>query len=106
MTKRSTLRVAPGSEGVSIWSGELFGAAEAPRLRDFLVRAFSVEEVEQVEWRRSAAFGRIRYGATRNPALIWKKLSRALQRQPDDAVPVARRLDANALCLDAPGSSR
>jgi cation transport ATPase len=75
-------------------------------LRDFLSRAFSVDEVEGVELRRATAFGRIRYGAVPNPSQIWKKLSRALTSE-DDALSVskrpARRIDARLVYLDAPG---
>jgi cation transport ATPase len=110
MIKSSALRVAPGADGVSIWSSEIFGDAEASRLRDFLARAFAVREVEDVELRRADSFGRIRYGSVSNPAQIWKKLSRALGStsdassalQPQDA-PV-RRVDAGLVYLDGPGA--
>ena len=75
MTKSASLRIAPGADGVSIWSAEIFGDDTAARLRDFLARAFSVREVETVELRRKHAFGRIRYGSVVQPAQIWKKLS-------------------------------
>src|SRR5689334_21213432 len=78
MNQRSALRVALGADGVSIYSSEIFGGTETSRVRDFLSRAFAVQEVENVELRRSAAFGRVRYGAVANPAQIWRKLSRAL----------------------------
>src|SRR5688572_10022357 len=105
MTNTSILRVAPGAKGVSIWSSEIFGDAEASRVRDFLSRAFSVREVEGVELRRAASFGRIRY-KTGNPAQIWKQLSRALSGPHASATgsePIPR-IDAAQLFLDLPGA--
>jgi cation-transporting P-type ATPase C len=106
MSQRSVLRITPGAEGVSIWSSEIFGAAQTPRIHEFLSRAFAVEEVESVELRRATSFGRISYRAVANPAQIWKKLSRALSLSDDatassglDAGP-ARRLDPALLYLD------
>ncbi|HET6332461.1 MAG TPA: hypothetical protein VFG30_04580 [Polyangiales bacterium] len=106
MTKTSALRVTPSADGVSIWSSEIFGDPQAARLRDFLSRAFSVDEVQGVELRRATAFGRIRYGAVPNPGQIWKKLSRALTSEDDalsSAKRPARRIDARLVYLDAPG---
>jgi cation transport ATPase len=79
MNESPPLRVALGADGVSIWSREIFGSNEPSRVRDFLARAFAVSEVEAVELRRTKGFGRIRYSATGNPALVWKKLSRVLR---------------------------
>jgi cation transport ATPase len=73
------LRVEPGANSVRIWSEQIFGAAEVATLREFLARAFSVDEVETVELQRADAFGRLRYRARSSPAAIWKKLSRALR---------------------------
>jgi manganese/zinc-transporting P-type ATPase C len=110
MTKPSALRIALGADSVSIWSSEIFGAAEPSKLRDFLSRAFAVQEVDGVELRRATAFGRVRYGAVAHPARIWKQLSRALTSPegaasasglPDTA---ARRIDAGLVYLDGPGS--
>lgn len=108
MIKSSALRVAPAADGVSIWSSEIFGDAEASRVREFLSRAFSVREVEGVELRRAAAFGHIRFGAAANPAQIWRKLSRALSSREDAPTSAvkdapARRIDAGLVYLDSPG---
>ncbi|WP_020181433.1 HAD family hydrolase [Methylopila sp. M107] len=83
MSKSSKLRIAPGADGVSIWSADLFAEPGAARLREFLARAFAVDEVQSVEVRRAAAFGRVRYGAAANPAGVWRKLGAALRG--DDA---------------------
>jgi manganese/zinc-transporting P-type ATPase C len=103
------MRIAPGADGVSIWSSEIFGGAEASRVYEFLSRTFAVKEVETVELRRATHFGRIGYGAVSNPGQIWKKLSRALSA-PSEAPPSSetdteplRRTDAELLYLD--GSS-
>jgi cation-transporting P-type ATPase C len=109
MSKSTALRIALGADGVSIWSSEIFGGAEASRVRDFLSRAFAVPEVDGVELRRAKSFGRIRYAALGNPARVWKKLSRALS-SPDDA-PLAgdspaRRVDAGLLYLEGPSATR
>jgi cation transport ATPase len=110
MIKSEAMRIALGAEGVSIWSSELFADAEPSRVRDFLTRAFAVEEVEGVELRRAKAFGRVRHGAAANPAQIWRKLSRVLSA-PDSAPLVAdrpgaaRRVDAGLVYLDGPSSA-
>jgi manganese/zinc-transporting P-type ATPase C len=118
MIKNSALRVALGADGVSIWSSEIFGDSQSPRLRDFLSRAFSVQEVEGVELRRAKSFGRIRYGSLRNPAQVWRKLSRALgapasgdgiSSAESDLGPgpgLVRRVDAGLLYLEAPGAKQ
>lgn len=108
MMTNTALRVALGDSGVSIWSSEIFGGSEPSRVREFLSRAFSVQEVDGVELRRTSSFGRIRYGSAVNPGQIWKKLSRALSAP--DGSPAAsperpRRADARLLYLDAPGSA-
>jgi cation transport ATPase len=116
MIKTPPLRVALGTDGVSIWSPEIFGTAEPSRLRDFLSRAFAVQEVEGVELRPARAFGRIRYGGVNNPAQIWRKLSRALSSPGgasgfEDATgfegpagATLRRVDAGLVYLDGLGA--
>ncbi len=84
MSQGPKLRVAPGVEGVSIWSADLFGAPGAPRLRDFLARAFAVPEVETVEVRRATAFGRLGYAAAARPESVWRKLGAALRGADPD----------------------
>jgi cation-transporting P-type ATPase C len=105
------MRVAPGADGVSIWSPEIFGSPEASRVQDFLSRTFAVTEVKSVELRRASFFGRIRYGLVANPRQIWKKLSRALSA-PGDVPPVSARdavprpaIDASLLYLENPGAT-
>src|ERR1700727_2942410 len=72
------VRIAPGAEGVSIWSPALFaGSANAP-IREFLERVFAVKEVSAVELRRTESFGRVVYDSVANAREIWRKLSRAL----------------------------
>ena len=73
------IRIAPGSEGVSIWSPALFANPAGSNSRQFLARAFSVEEVATVEIRREQAFGRIHYQSTDEAPGIWRKLSQALR---------------------------
>ncbi|ACK51761.1 E1-E2 ATPase-associated domain protein [Methylocella silvestris BL2] len=77
------VRIAPGPTGVSIWSAALFGDASVSPIREFVERAFSVEEVASVEIRRADFFGRVRYGATPDAPNIWRRLSLALR--PSDA---------------------
>jgi cation transport ATPase len=95
----SALRIALGTDGVSIWSSEIFGSDEPARVREFLSRTFAVQEVDSVELRRARSFGRIKYGAAVNPAQIWKKLSRALGAPPP-AAPGSGLPDAGAGQLD------
>lgn len=105
MTKSAALRVAPGAEGVSIWSSELFGDAPAARVREFLARAFSVPEVKRVELRPSAFFGRVSYGSVPDPARVWKQISRALASgyaNTNDS----GHIDARLLHLDVPHAGR
>jgi cation transport ATPase len=103
------VRIAPETDGISIWSAEIFGSSEASPVQDFLSRAFAVGEVERVELRRQKDFGRIHYAAVANPRRIWKKLSRALSGVTDapvagtDAGPV-RRIDTGLLYLESPRS--
>jgi cation transport ATPase len=102
----SALRVSVGADGVSIWSPEIFGPSEPHRVRDFLSRAFAVQEVQGVELRRATSFGRIRYSSVANPAPIWKKLSRALSApHPAQVQESARPVDARLVYLDAPGAA-
>ncbi len=109
MSKKPALRVALGAKGVSVWSAEIFGGTEPTRVRDFLSRAFGVEEVKGVELRPAASFGSISYGSVGNPAQVWRKLSRALS--PSETSPglgagePLRRVDAGLLYLDAPGTT-
>jgi len=109
MSKSSAFRIALGADTVSIWSSEIFGGDEPSRVRDFLARAFAVDEVEDVELRRSKGFGRVRYRALANPARVWQKLSRALRSGDDAAVSntsaaAVSPVDADQLYLDGPGS--
>jgi cation-transporting P-type ATPase C len=107
MIKSSTLRVTPSANGISIWSADIFGSPEAARLRTFLTRAFSVPEVEDIELRRAASFGRIRYAAAGDPSGIWKRLGRALRGQGDagsdaeQAIERFRAVDADQVYLGA-----
>lgn len=109
MSKSSAFRIALGADAVSIWSSELFGATESSRVRDFLSRAFAVDEVEDVELRRSKGFGKVRYRALANPARVWQKLSRALRSSTGDArdtpgSDAPSPVEADQLYLDVPGS--
>jgi manganese/zinc-transporting P-type ATPase C len=74
------VRIAPGADGVSIWNSALFGDPASPYLREFLARAFSVEEVAAVEIHRAESRGRVHYRSSANPAEIWRKLSGAMGR--------------------------
>ena len=87
MSQSQALRIDPRADGIRIWSEQIFGAGGADHsststLREFLARAFSVAEVEGVELQPSAAFGRIAYRALSKPALILKKLGKALRGLP------------------------
>jgi manganese/zinc-transporting P-type ATPase C len=73
------VRIAPGSHGVSIWSPALFANPAGANSRQFLARAFTVEEVASVEIRKADAFGRIHYRSTTEASGIWRKLSQALR---------------------------
>jgi manganese/zinc-transporting P-type ATPase C len=74
------VRIAPGTDGVSIWNFALFGDPASPYVREFLARVFSVEEVAAVEIHHSSSFGRVHYHASANPGEIWQKLSLAIGR--------------------------
>lgn len=110
MTKSSALRVAPTADGVSIWSDEIFGDPRSSSVREFLARAFSVPEVQRVELRRAAAFGRIRFGTAERPAQLWKKIGDALRtpiepRTAKGAAAVqASGIDASLLYLEGPAA--
>jgi manganese/zinc-transporting P-type ATPase C len=65
---------------VSIWNFALFGDPASLYIREFLARAFSVEEVAAVEIHRTQAHGRVHYRSSTNPADIWLKLSGAMGR--------------------------
>jgi cation-transporting P-type ATPase C len=73
------IRIAPGNEGVSIWSPALFANPSGADSRQFLSRAFSVPEVAAVDIRQADAFGRIHYQSTTEAPGIWRKLSQALR---------------------------
>jgi len=93
------VRIAPGRDGVSIWSPELFGDPASPHIREFLARAFSVEEVAAVEIRRAQSYGRIHYASASNAREVWLKLGRALAKKPPSDV------GAGSLYLDQPALS-
>lgn len=93
------VRIAPGRDGVSIWSPELFGDPASPHVREFLARAFSVEEVAAVEIRRAQLYGRIHYASASNAREVWLKLGRALAKAPDSD------RGAGRLYLDQPALS-
>jgi cation-transporting P-type ATPase C len=101
MNQQAALRVAPVADGVAISSSEIFGEAAGSQLREFLARAFSVEEVQRVELRRSSGIGRISFGAVTEPASIWKKLSRAL-RAHGSVTGKPRVSTADTIHLDVP----
>lgn len=107
--KNEALRIALGSDGVSIHSPELFGAGDHAKVRDFLARTFSVSEVEGVELRRATGLGRIHHGAVANPADIWRKLSRVLGASREALVSrrseAQRPLDVGLLYLDGPADT-
>ncbi|GLK76726.1 hypothetical protein GCM10008171_19800 [Methylopila jiangsuensis] len=110
MSDRVTLRIAPGAGGVSIWSEDLFAEPGAPRLRDFIARAFSVDDVAAVDIRSAEAFGRIRYAPAAAPESVWRRIAQALRpSQPRDLESAAAferqsdPLDASNLYLDHPG---
>ncbi|MFD1332386.1 hypothetical protein ACFQ4O_10290, partial [Methylopila musalis] len=79
MSAAPVVRIAPGPDGVSIWSRNLFQGPVTPELRAFIGRSFVVEDVRGVEIQRRNGFGRIRYGAARDAAALWRRLSRALR---------------------------
>lgn len=108
MSETSRLRISPGAGGVSIWSGELFGEPGAPRLRDFIARAFSVDDVAAVDIRSVDAYGRISYAPASAPEGVWRRLAQALRRsiEPDDIERAARNADALGSRPDTLGASR
>ncbi|MES1171620.1 MAG: ATPase [Bacteroidota bacterium] len=108
------MRIALTTDGVSIWSAQLFERSATSQVQDFLSRIFSVEEVESVELERNRHFGRIRYAALANPRRIWRKLSRALKASSADPIATPRgqlaaqrqpleRFDVELLNLDGAG---
>ena len=105
VTAQPIVKIAPGVEGVSIWSAALFGEPGHARLREFLGRVFSVEEVAAVEIRRAKSFARVRYNASANVPDIWRNLSQALKHadapHPGNAVGFDR-LGVDGLYLDGP----
>jgi cation-transporting P-type ATPase C len=110
MIKTSAFRIALSSDGISIWSPDIFG--EVSLVRSFLARAFAVSEVGEIELRRAESFGRIRHDGAAHPAGIWKKLSQALASAEEppstsQSDPAARRsVDAGFLYLDGPRARR
>jgi cation transport ATPase len=98
------VRIALGVDGVSVWSSEIFGGGSQLQVRAFLARTFAVEEVEDVELRRTQSYGRIRYAAVSDPARIWNKLGQVF-RSADDvlAAPDARKIDADSVYLEDRG---
>jgi len=88
------IRIAPGRDGVSIWSPSLFGE---PDVRRFLAQVFSVPEVAAVELRRRDDYGRIHYEHSDQASRIWQKLSRALKIFDDEGA----ALGAGGLYLGA-----
>ncbi|MFD1702533.1 ATPase [Methylopila henanensis] len=107
MSDPAKLRISPGAGGVSIWSEELFGAPDAHRLRDFIARAFSVEDVARLEIRSADAYGRIAYAPTAAPEGVWRKLAQALRRSAhtDDPDQALRNGRASQKTLEAVGAA-
>jgi cation transport ATPase len=106
------VRIAPGAEGVSIWSSALFSDPQNSQVREFLTRVFSVKEVGAVEIRRTESFGRVLYDSVADAREIWRKLSRVLRpsgpsranspiADANDGVP--GQLGVENLFLEAPG---
>ncbi|MFC7054261.1 ATPase [Hansschlegelia quercus] len=88
MSAAPKLKIAPGVDGVSIWSDALFRSANADNLRQFVSRAFSVPDVSGVEIRPDGGFARLSYAATRDAAAIWRRLNASLRgavEAPHDA---------------------
>lgn len=73
------LKIAPGADGVSIWSPALFDGSNETDLRSFVGRAFTAPEVRLVEIRPKDGFARLSYAATRDAAAIWRRLSASLR---------------------------
>jgi manganese/zinc-transporting P-type ATPase C len=101
------VRIAPGRDGVSIWSFALFGDPAGGQAREFLARVFSVKEIAAVEIRRSESFGRVHYAATTNAPEMWLKLRRALEQSSplgpaDDPYADVRPRGIEHLYLDGP----
>ena len=65
----SRVRIAREHDGVAIWNHELFTDSAAQRLRDFLSRVFSLQEISAVEINRKAGVGRVKYGLADAPAI-------------------------------------
>jgi cation-transporting P-type ATPase C len=111
MVKSSPLRVALGEGTISIWSDEIFGGPETSRVRAFLVRAFGMGEVEDIELERASSFGRVRYSPVPDLASFWQRLSRALRTGATEARAAGERrdepgaIDAGAVDLDAVGKA-
>ena len=107
------VRIAPGAEGVSIWSAALFGDPTGAYIREFLARVFRVTAVAAVEIRRAESFGRIYYSSTTNAQEIWRQLSDVLGREdgvtPALEPPVGQYADpklvgVDSLYLDGPSA--
>lgn len=108
MTDAARVKIAPGPDGVSIWSADLFRDASVSQLQAFLDKTFSVADVRAVEVRRTDAFARVRYAASRDAPSIWKRLSAALrgEERADESDPqaAAPSRSASGLFLDAPSA--
>jgi len=102
MSAQPVVRIAPGSEGVSIWSSALFGDPSGSHIREFLSRVFSVKEVATVEIRRTKSFGRVRYEKSSNAPEIWLRLSHAL-RQAGASQPASESAIADDAGLESLG---
>lgn len=107
MNDRSKLRISPGAGGVSIWSQDLFGAPDAPRLRDFIARTFSVGDVATIDIRSADAFGRISYAPAAAPEGVWRRIAEALRAtvRPADPADAARTGELLADRADALGAA-
>lgn len=80
----SLVRVSPAS--VSIKSDLLFDAGGAAARREFLIRAFGVEEVDAVTFRRRSGRIDVRLASAATTSAVWPKLAAALRgARPRDA---------------------
>lgn len=94
-------RVVLGPSSLSLRDFPFLGPDAGAELRDFVARAFSVNEVQSVEIDRSRGLARVRYGAVGDLADLWRRLGLAIR------LGGARATDGPArLFLDAPGAQR
>jgi cation transport ATPase len=103
MVNNPAFRIALGANGISIWNSELFGVSETSKLRAFLASAFAVNEVQDVELRRSSSYGRIGYASGLDSAQIWRKLSQVFRSSDVSSTAndrEAARVDADLVYLD------